>query len=415
MEQAPQEPQMLTRGQKRRMEEEAQRSALIAIEEEKRAEEHLLAGLEALERQIAEKEATKVTPTWVQGKRPQGTTKSRASIPRSSIPDPGSEKRRMRFNVEQAAEYAASCDAYERDAFRRLAIISGVAEDTWKGYKARIETMRYFAGLLGEGPLDDNVFMAMLQAMDHQGLAPSTMDGYRSAYRFWQLLEGVPLTAAGDALVGVCNGLQYRCGAEPAQERGAITYGRLMQVLQTCRQEGQAHLCDPLEVCWLVAIRYSQLARMRLRDAEIGDGDIVTVLLRRDKRRNRKTMQKRRHVHAKRVASARLAEIMHEVHRANEEEGPMWPSFDVFEARKLIRVAAARYKWPTGLYYDGVHCLRHGGMQAADTVDRIVALYRDDMTQVTSRTRVNHYQKATPTEPFRRRVREAWGSESDEE
>ena len=47
--------------------------------------------------------------------------------------------------------------------------------------------MLFFADLLDEsqGELTDEVFLAMLQGMEQQGLAPSTMDGYRAAYRFW--------------------------------------------------------------------------------------------------------------------------------------------------------------------------------------------------------------------------------------
>ena len=254
--------------------------------------------------------------------------------------------------------------------------------------------MRKFATAIGHEDFSKDTFMLLLQVMDDQGMAPRTMDGYRCAWRFWELLEGAETPEASkEWIIEIVKGLGYNHGFQRRIPRGSIDLGRLAQVLEYCKEKKRGDLCDPLEVAFYAALRYSQLCAIRSGDAEIVGQGVVMLTLRKDKRINRNTYLTREVIHGKRIVSERLCTVLETLQKKVARDVLLFPKFDISTARLFIRTTAQEKKWPGGVYYDGVHCLRHGGTQRLDTSEHITEFIRDIMTQMTGTTRVNAYQR----------------------
>ena len=307
------------------------------------------------------------------------------------IPEVGSGHKRVMFNLDKAVEHARGLDASDIALFKRQAIIQGVSHDTWALYKGRIQNMISFSCILGYPGITDDSFILFLHAMDFLGMQPSTMDGYRCAYKFFQLSNGLPITANSETMLAICKGLAYRAGDDTKIARGPITYKRLCEVLRMCEKYERPDLMLPIEICYLAALRYSQLLRYKIGDASFDDENAVVLILRRDKRRKAGNCRKRSHIHGKHITCPRLSELLDNLQTGAEHGSTPFKNFDVATARKIIRLTAKENKWPADLYYDGVHCLRHGGVQGLNTTEKIIELLKDQVTQMTGKTRQSHY------------------------
>ena len=194
-----------------------------------------------------------------------------------------------------------------------------------------------------------------LWACRKQGAAGGTLEAYRSAVVWAQRGFGLEVFAADPLLVRAVKGFKYEDRVMRVP-RGCITTSMLGQLAEFDR----AYSVEYATIFYAV-LRLSQFARLRGGDAQVTSTNAMILTLRRDKRMNRGNLRevttKKEIVHP--AAKALLLAASERV----EHGQLMFPHFDARRANKFVTAASIACQWPSGLEYDGVHCLRHGGAQ----------------------------------------------------
>jgi len=195
-----------------------------------------------------------------------------------------------------------------------------------------------------------------LHGMRSQGAKGKTVEAYRCGVLFVQRVYGLAQFATEKDLCDAIQGYIYFDKLHCVQ-RGAITQPMLDQLITVDSTYAPAFL-----LIFFAVLRVGQFSRLLVGDAVIL-GDQCTLTLRQDKRNRAGTVQT--HITHKTVVMP-VAKAVLEAAQVNRPRGEvMFPWFSEVEANQIIHTAAIQFGWPTGLVYDGVHCLRHGGCQAA--------------------------------------------------
>ena len=218
--------------------------------------------------------------------------------------------------------------------------------------------------------IDD--FTLFLGAGAATGMAGSTAEGYRSALLHYQLREEFGLRhderpwADCKAATQASKGLRYMAKDRRFQPsvRGIITERMLGELLDWCRRNGYSDFVPVIRVFWGTAGRREQVLNICSGDMSENDEQVKLVF---DKT-----------VNAKRPGSevtwrpidARTASWIRRAERGVPRGRFLFAEINPRELCYVIARAAEELQWPSdGVYYDGAHCLRHGG-----TRDRLAAV-----------------------------------------
>lgn len=205
-------------------------------------------------------------------------------------------------------------------------------------------------------PLTLKSFGRFLRSCRRQGAAGGTLEGYRSGLLFVQRASNMLPFADTPLLIRAIKGYRY-VDRRTRAPRGAITLNMLAQLC----------LFDPL-----YALEYSTIFHLVIRATQAlllqgGDGETTPdgsflLTVRSDKRMNARNT--RQVVSTKEILQPEAKAIAMIATSLGPHGDLVFPHFDTARASARIHAAAIALKWPAGLQYDGVHCLRHGGAQA---------------------------------------------------
>ena len=229
-----------------------------------------------------------------------------------------------------------------------------VATDTQKKYRSSFSRFVDFLVLMAL-PFNLEGLVRFLQACRQQGARGSTLEGYRSAVLWIQRIHGMDTFAADDRLVRAVEGFRHfdKCNGVP---RGAVTHAMLKHLLAMFPQWE-----DVFWVIFLCVLRVTQLARMRVGDAVMTPDGAVVLTVRAEKRNRCGTVYTS--VSRKEVVHPQAKELLGRLQQNRAHGELLFPRFCSAEANAVIQQAAIVLAWPSGLQFDGVHCLRHGGCQ----------------------------------------------------
>ena len=233
-------------------------------------------------------------------------------------------------------------------------IIDTVAKDTQSKYRAAFS--RFIDFLVGAGRRCDlEGLVRFLHACRQQGARGTTLEGYRSAVLWVQRIHDLEQFAADERLVRAVAGYKHfdKCHGIP---RGAVTWSMLQQLLA-----GAPQWRDAFEVVFLCVLRVTQLLRMLVGDAVLTADGAVVLTVRAEKRN--KCGSPYSHVSRKEIVHPRAKELLGRLQQGRVHGESMFPGFSSAAANEIIQRAAVALGWPSGLQFDGVHCLRHGGCQ----------------------------------------------------
>lgn len=229
-----------------------------------------------------------------------------------------------------------------------------VATETQKKYRAAFSRLIDFLVMMAL-PFNLEGLVRFLHACRQQGARGSTLEGYRSAVLWVQRAQGLETFAENDRLQRAVEGFRHfdKCHGVP---RGAITFEMLRQLL------GGFPLCeDAFLVIFLCVLRVTQLLRMRVGDAVVTPDGSVILTVRAEKRNRCGTPYTS--ISRKEIVHPLAKELLGRLQQGRVHGELIFPKFSPAEANEIIQRAAVMFRWPSGLQFDGVHCLRHGGCQ----------------------------------------------------
>ena len=206
-------------------------------------------------------------------------------------------------------------------------------------------------------PISLHSFGRFLRACRRQGAKGSTLEGYRSSLLFVQRANNMAPFADAPLLIRAIKGYRYadRLTCAP---RGAITLHMLAELVEF----DPVYALEYATIFHLV-IRAMQALKMRGGDGRETTDGALTLIVRVDKRMNAGNT---REVTSSKEIVAPDAKAVAIIATSSVPYGTLvFPNFDPARASRVIHAAAIALKWPAGLQFDGVHCLRHGGAQAA--------------------------------------------------
>ena len=229
-----------------------------------------------------------------------------------------------------------------------------VASETQRKYKSAFSRLFDFLVMFAL-PFNLESLIRFLHACRQQGARGTTLEGYRSAVLWVQRVSALETFAADDRLVRAVDGYRHfdKCNGTP---RGAITFAMLQQLLGAFPM-----FQDTFLVIFLCVLRVTQLVRMRVGDAVMTPDGAVVLTVRAEKRNRCGTAYTS--VSRKEIVHPLAKELLGRLQQGRVHGEPMFPSFSAAAANETIQRAAAMFRWPAGLQFDGVHCLRHGGCQ----------------------------------------------------
>lgn len=239
-------------------------------------------------------------------------------------------------------------------AFVTQGISLGVRKDTRKKYASSYR--KYIGYCVRKGRTYGlRSFERYLHACRKLGAAGQTLEGYRSAVLWAQRLSGSEAWAADDRLVRAIAGYEYedRLTRVP---RGAITRPMFGQLMDHDKKHGVLYAA-----VFFGILRKSQARRMRFGDAHIGEDGSMTLTVRSDKRVRRGVVNEATHV--KPILYPAAIEFFRVLMTKGKHGELVFPKFDDKAASEAIKAAAVAFSWPSGVDYDGLHGLRHGGAQ----------------------------------------------------
>lgn len=205
-------------------------------------------------------------------------------------------------------------------------------------------------------PLTLDSFGRFLRSCRRQGARGSTLEGYRSGLLFVQRANNMSPFADAPLLIRAIKGYRY-VDRRTTAPRGAIT---LTMLAQLC-------IFDPLyaleyTTIFHLVIRATQALLLQGGDGELTPEGAFVLTVRSDKRMNARN--RRQAVSTKEILPPDAKAIAVLATSLKPHGELVFPNFDPARASARIHAAAIALKWPAGLQFDGVHCLRHGGAQA---------------------------------------------------
>ena len=228
-----------------------------------------------------------------------------------------------------------------------------VRTGTAASYEARFK--RFFEFCFKRSlDLELDSFVKFLSGCRKQGARGQTLEGYRCALVWIQRQWGMELWGATPMIIRAIKGYKYN-DKQKATPRGAITYNMLEQLCELVPE-----MAVVMFVVFFCVLRVGQAARARFGDASFGVNG-TTLLVRRDKRCNADNGKPLTAV--KEILLPAGIELLKALAQTGKHGELMFPGFKAAAANAAIHRAAKHFKWPAGLEFDGMHCLRHGGAQ----------------------------------------------------
>lgn len=241
---------------------------------------------------------------------------------------------------------------HDSKQFLSRGTILTVKPTTAKGYFDRIR--KYLLFLVRTGmPYSMESFTEFLSAIFRQGAAGPTLNGYRSALIFFQRATLTQEWGTDPQLARACKGFQYHHRQNNIQ-RGAITVGMLHELMSL----------DPIYALPFAVLFFGILRIGQLKGICSGDLSVTppsaSLWIRVDKR-VKASSNLHQQGHWKDVINQELIDYLEPLQAKLPHGTPLfrWVSDD--RLLELVDVAAKRFRWPTNVLFDGVHCLRHGG------------------------------------------------------
>jgi hypothetical protein len=139
------------------------------------------------------------------------------------------------------------------------------------------------------------------------------------------------------------------------------------------------------EVMFWGCLRLQELLEIRVGDY-FWDGTTGVLSVRKDKRL-RRGARVTQTFHKKRCSSIRLKEILQEAQLVLRHGERIFRRFKPVRARSLVQQAAGVFQWPEGVVYDGVHCVRHGAANEAESFAGVTQALMGEFTAMTQGTR----------------------------
>jgi len=205
-------------------------------------------------------------------------------------------------------------------------------------------------------PYSRDSFRRFLHACRKQGASGSTLSGYRAALLWLQRAYNVDTWADSDEFTRPIKGYKYADKiARPP--RGAILRTMLSQL-------GTRHpdLALPANIAYFCVLRRRQVEKALVGDVQVLAGGRVILTLRAEKRANASN-DLQPTVTRKEIVLPEGQTLLTHLARGRNPKEKLLPGFKAEALDKAVADAAQYFAWPTGLVYDGMHCLRHGGAQ----------------------------------------------------
>jgi hypothetical protein len=204
-------------------------------------------------------------------------------------------------------------------------------------------------------PLELSSFCKFLSGCRRQGAAGSTLEGYRSAMVWSLRCTGASAWADDPLLIRAIKGFKYQ-DRLIRQPRGAVDCSMLEELCGRNPDYAVFYI-----VIFFGVFRVSQALALEGGDASCTADGRVMVTVRADKRM--KCGNTRQVVSQKEVVHPRAKEIILTALRSVPHGVKVFASLDPEKASLAVKLTAIALRWPAGLLWDGVHCLRHGGVQ----------------------------------------------------
>lgn len=252
----------------------------------------------------------------------------------------------------------------------------GIAASTLTQYGRRIGFVRRY---FGDRDQTIDAFLGMLFALRSQGAAGSTLTGYRCAWAHHQRRSRQPTWAENEVVKRFCAAFELE-DKRVRPQRGMVTREMLGQLCSLDQYYGLA-----FEVMFWGCLRLEELRRLCVGDY-FWDGTTGVLSLRTDKRlrRNARITQT---FHKKRCPSHRLRDVLLEAQVALPFGTLVFKRFRPLVARALVKRASELFEWPGGVVYDGVHCIRHGAANEAESFSGMAQALVGEFSAMTQGTR----------------------------
>lgn len=239
------------------------------------------------------------------------------------------------------------------EQFIQVGIRGTVRKSTARKYRAA--ALHYFDFVQSRAlPFNLTSLERFLHSIRKQGAKGKTLEQYRCAVLWTQRMARTETYATDPDLVKALKGYIYQDKLN-GTPRGAITEPMLNQLLDRAGAYAPA-----FAVIFYAVLRVGQFVRMQHGDVAISGGR-CTIHLRQDKRNRAGNWYT--HITTKEVVMPQAIMLLEEAQRLARPGERLFPWFDETTANDLIKQVAQDCCWPTGLQWDGVHCLRHGGCQ----------------------------------------------------
>lgn len=197
---------------------------------------------------------------------------------------------------------------------------------------------------------------ALLTSLQQQGVRSEL---YRAAIRFHLLRQGREIEWLKDERIRTAarGATALTKKAAATAPRGAISRGMLQdQLLPWLERAGEHEAVHAAAIGFWAQLRVSQLLELRVGDCLPDEPTTAQLCIRKDKRC---------HTDGETEVHFKVVPLETRFHfdqiSQGREHGQKLFSLTQEHFRGLIKRAAVELRWPTGVEWDGPHCLRHGG------------------------------------------------------
>jgi hypothetical protein len=240
-----------------------------------------------------------------------------------------------------------------------------IADVTVNGYKGKIRVIERFCD---GATLTMMLFYQFLWVASEQGMNPGTAQGYRCAVLHAQrrgrfrALDGT-CWAAEEELKKACRGVGSTHGFAKGSPRGAITAAMLLHAIDANAAAGTPVAIMDQWYMWLIyegALRRDEFVTLRTGGIT-ADERGLRIQLWVDKRAKKGSNFPQIHPRVVSEQFVRLyTQMSFGLHPTDDRILRQHPSATMTRLNNILQRSATLCAWPTGLKFDGIHCLRHG-------------------------------------------------------
>lgn len=265
--------------------------------------------------------------------------------------------RRAIFDPKKAGEAARKKDM---TTTRRERMDAGIQAATLLQYRQKAIRLEKFREALGKQdvPWTTDMFLLAVEGIADSGLKEA--ESWRSALLHHLMGKGedyafLQSTAVKKATGGIR--LQARL---KTKSQGSISAEMFADLIAWLRKRNQVRTALFATIIFGAQLRVAEARDLRIGDTQ-QDGKGGMILIRKDKRFNRKRAYKKGQV---KNISIKLMDLIKRMERAlplgEQRIFPDGKSLST-DLRKAIKRAAKDLGWPTDVEFRGPHALRHGG------------------------------------------------------